>query len=171
MNRLFYVTRNLYDAEDIFAQVLKAGIAQQQLFVISRSQQEFRQQLLNGISKLKNIQLLESKKYYATWLLLFTGLTAVLYFITNFYALPELGLLVLIGYTTLLTVGWIILKMAKSSDAYFLEMFDQRLAAGDIVIVIDVSRALSIEVGRILQAHPKAHLIANSSHFGPPKAG
>ena len=168
MKRLFYVTNNLDDAELISDEVHQQGIDDHHFYVLSRDEKGIKTHHLHGSPRLDKTKILSAGQRAGLFssvivalavfgLLLFTDIFA------QFIVMPAIAI-VLLGLVAL-----IILKMtAGSFDSYFMGLFNERLDSGEVVIVIDVAKEQSSQIEKIIDAHPKAKFIADSSNFSSP---
>ncbi len=166
MKRLYYITQDLDDAEVISDEVHSNGIDDHHFFVISRDGKGIKTHHLHGSNKLEHTSIIAARKrgFILGGAVLAIGVIALALFSTLFAAVPSLPIVLLIAIA-LVTIA--LVKVAGSSfDGYFMELFNQHLDRGEVVVVIDVSRDQSDKVEAILDKHPKAQFIADCSSLG-----
>ena len=169
MKRLLYITNNLDDTELISDEVHKQGVDDYHFFVLSRDEKGIQTHHLHGGSKLDKMKILVAPQravLLTTALVLFAAVVGLVVFtdlFANFYFLSIL-LLLLLG-----SVIFFIIKITSGSfDSYFEDLFNEHLNLGEVLIVIDVPKDQAGEVESIMNQHPKAKFIADSSNFNSP---
>ncbi|WP_038143118.1 hypothetical protein [Vibrio nigripulchritudo] len=168
MKRLYYITKDLDDAEEISDEVHASGIDDHHFYVLSRDDNGIKTHHLHGGSSLERAHIITGAQKA-----LIAGAVAagvLILFLTFFTSLFErssfvpFALICIIAITTT-----VIVKMTGGSfDNYFMTMFNQHLDDGEVVIVIDVERSQAHRIEEILEHHPKAEFIADCSSVGSP---
>ncbi|NRA22605.1 MAG: PrgI family protein [Oceanospirillaceae bacterium] len=168
MRRLFYVTNDLDDAEEISDEVHAAGIDDHHFYVISRDANGLKTHHLHGSPRLEKTHIIAAGERSAIMFIVPCVIAVLLYFFTDIFTVFDTQPLLIIAVVLLFFLIWIFSKMAKSFDSYFLQMFRQRLNDGEVVIIIDVAKDQSQQIEAIMNTHAKAHFIADSSNLGSP---
>lgn len=168
MKRLFYVTNDLDDAESISDEVHQAGIDDHHFYVLSRDEKGIKTHHLHGSKQFEKTKIISAKK--RTWLFIVGLIAACLFslpvFTQAFSAINTVALAMVLSVGILVLIG--VRFMAGSFDNYFMAMFNERLDAGEVVIIIDVSKQQASEVEHLMDNHPKAQFIADSSNLSSP---
>ncbi|NQZ33106.1 MAG: PrgI family protein [Oceanospirillaceae bacterium] len=168
MKRLFFVTNDLDDAEEISDEVHAAGVDDHHFYVISRDENGLKTHHLHGSPRLEKTHIIAAGERSAMMFIIPAIIAALVYFFTDFFVILDTHPLLLIGVVLVPLLIWVFSKMAKSFDSYFLQMFRQRLNDGEVVIIIDVAKSQLQKVESIMNNHPKAQFIADSSNLGSP---
>ena len=168
MKRLFYVTNNLDDAELISDEVHQQGIDDHHFYVLSRDQKGIKTHHLHGSPRLDKTKILSAGQRASLFSSVIVALTVFgLLLFTDIFA--KFILISAVSIVLLGLVALIILKITSGSfDSYFMTLFNERLDSGEVVIVIDVAKEQSTQIEKIMDAHPKAKFIADSSNFSSP---
>ena len=168
MKRLFYVTNNLDDAELISDEVHKQGIDDHHFYVLSRDEKGIKTHHLHGSPRLDKTKILSAGQRAGLFSSVIVAL-AVLSFLLFTDIFEQLVIIPAISIVVLGVIALIILKITLGSfESYFMMLFNERLDSGEVVIVIDVAKEQSIQIEKIMDAHPKAKFIADSSNFFSP---
>lgn len=168
MKRLFYVTNHLDDAEEISDQVHQAGIDDHHFYVISRDNKGLKQHHLHGSSNLKKTRIIAATDRAGLLVLIFAVITVGLFLFTDLIKELSTASGIVIGLLAVALLLFVIKYTGKSFDNYFIDMFEQRTKDGEVVIIIDVARDQAHRVETIMDSHPKAHFIADSTNWGSP---
>ncbi|MDB4837165.1 hypothetical protein OAH87_01725 [Marinomonas sp.] len=165
MKRLYYVTKDLDDAEIISNEVHLNGIDDHHFFVVSRDEKGIKTHHLHGSDKFENTSLIASgnRAYFiGGGLALSIMALALLNHLFSFAPSIPIFLLMTIAFMATITV-----KLAsRSFDSYLMGRLNQHLELGEAVVVIDVSRNQVKKVETMLEQHPKAEFIADCSNIG-----
>lgn len=168
MRRLFYVTKDLDDAEAISDEVHKLGIDDHHFYVISRDNKGIQTHHLHGSGSLDNTSILAATRRANFFAALFTVLLgAAIGFGTPIIAYSAI-LFAVVCVAIFFVVRMLTIIACNSFDGYFKGLFDDHLDRGEVVIVIDVSREQSKVVEETLDNHPAASFIADSSNIASP---
>lgn len=168
MKRLFFVTKDLDDAEEISDEVHAAGIDDHHFYVISRDANGLKTHHLHGSPRLEKTHIIAAGERSALLLIVPVLLATAVYFFSDFFTLLDTHPLLIIAFIAVPLLIWFFSKMANSFDSYFLQIFRQRLDDGEVVIIIDVEKSQLQKVETIMNNHPKAQFIADSSNLGSP---
>jgi len=168
MKRLFYITNDLDDAELISNEVHSHGIDDHHFYVLSRDSEGIKTHHLHGSPQLDKTNIISASKRsnlitFVILILIISGLSIFTDVFANLTHIPVLIILLVVSCSLLL------LKMTGGSfDNYFTTLFEQHLDAGEVIIIIDVSKGLVSKIESILENHPKAKFIADSSNLSSP---
>ncbi|WP_233448338.1 hypothetical protein, partial [Vibrio penaeicida] len=168
MKRLYYITKDLDDAEEISDEVHANGIDDHHFYVLSRDDNGINTHHLHGGASLETAHIISgTQKALIAGAVAAGVLILFLTFFTNLFASSSFVPFALICIIALTTT--VIVKMTGGSfDNYFMSLFNQHLDDGEVVIVIDVERDQAHRVEDILNRHPKAEFIADCSSIGSP---
>lgn len=169
MRRLFYVTDELEDAQSISNKVNQLGVGKDHFFILSRDAEGIKRCHLHGGETLEGTQLLAAERR--------TGMLSVVSIITSIGGvamcidllegssfLPFVIVLFAFFITILVSLKW----SGRSFDAYFGHIFNKYLDAGSVVVIIDVDKKSKRHVEAVMEQHPKARFIADSSNVSSP---
>ena len=168
MKRLFYITNDLDDAEQISNEVHNNGIDDHHFYVLSRDSEGIKTHHLHGSPQLDKTSIISASKRanLLSALLLILIVLGLNIFTDIFNSLSHIPILLIV---LVVSCSLLLLKMTGGSfDSYFTDLFEQHLDAGEVVIVIDVSKKQISEVENIMNSHPKAKFIADSSNLASP---
>ncbi|GAB3480530.1 hypothetical protein [Marinomonas epiphytica] len=164
MKRLYYITRDLDDAEAISNEVHRNGVDDHHFYVISRDSKGIQTHHLHGTDKLEDTGIIRSQnRAYRIGGWSIVGILALTLVGEALAVAPPLPfLLFLLALSLLATVA---IKVASSSfDGYLMELLNHHLDQGEAVLVLDVSKEQVEKVDAIMDAHPKAKFIADCSN-------
>ncbi|PAJ73113.1 hypothetical protein CJF42_17575 [Pseudoalteromonas sp. NBT06-2] len=168
MKRLFYITNDLDDAELISDEVHKNGIDDHHFYVLSRDNEGINTHHLHGSPQLEKTNLISASRRanLIAALILIIIISSLVLFTDVFENLTHIPILIII---LVVSCSLLLLKMTGGSfDDYFTSLFNQHLDAGEVVIIIDVCKSQVSKVEKILDDHPKAKFIADSSNLSSP---
>ena len=168
MKRLFYATKNLDDAESISDEVHALGIDDHHFFVLARNDKEIQTHHLHGGKTLDNTEILAAKKrasFFASIVLVLLG--------TSIGLAIDMTITTLFVYAVLCCAIFFIAQFiasiaCRSFDEYFEGVFNEHLDNGEAIIVIDVNKNQSSKITELLEKHPLASFIADSSNIASP---
>ncbi|PCJ30052.1 MAG: hypothetical protein COA90_10525 [Gammaproteobacteria bacterium] len=168
MKRLFYATKSLDDAELISQEVHSLGIDDHHFFVFSRDENGISTHHLHGAQSIDKTDIIAAKKR-STYIAIFAFCVVLL---TLLFVFDAIGVstygVVIVSCMAFVLVKVLATAAGGSWDEYFKGVFNKHLDAGEVIIVIDVSRKQASRIAEQLSKHPAADFLSDTFNFSSP---
>ena len=171
MKRLYYVTKNLDDAEAISNEMHALGIDDHHFYVICRDDAGIKTHHLHGAKSLENTHILAAQKRANFFAALITVMLSTSIGLATALVMENTLVFVALCVAIFVSARVLTSLACASFDGYFRDVFDDHLDRGETVVIIDVARGQAKQVEKQLDKHPFASFIADSSNLASPIPG
>lgn len=168
MKRLFYVTNDLDDAEQIANEVRNMGVEDDNVFVVCRDERGIDSHDLHGNGHVENTEIVNGTRN-APKALLYSAIAVfvILFFVDRLFISTNLAPVIIAGIVATMILA-IIHPATRAFDDYLVDVLNEHLDSGEVLIVVDVERQSAVDVMHQMEKHPKASMIADgTSYLGP----
>lgn len=168
MKRLFYVTNDLDDAELIANEIGGMGVEEDNVYVVCRDESGITSHHLHGKGRVEETEIVNGSRN-APKALLYSAIAVfvILFFVDRLFLSTNLAPVIIAGIIATMALA-IIHPATRAFDDYLVDVLNEHLDSGEVLIVVDVERKSADDVIHQMERHPKASMIAEGTSFlGP----